>query len=75
MVFVLGSLFPAVAQIDADGFVASAAQYAGTSAVILALVVAIFVVGRRPPPRAHGWSAPSPSWLPAWWWHVSTCRS
>ncbi|GAA3950082.1 hypothetical protein [Actinoplanes auranticolor] len=60
-VFVLGSLFLAVAQIDADGFVASAAQYAGTSAVILTLVVAVFVVDRRPLPRLDA-TAPSP-WL------------
>jgi hypothetical protein len=49
-VFVLGSVFLAFAQVQTDGFVASTAQYAGTSAVIFALVVAAFVVGRRPLP-------------------------
>ncbi|MET0496611.1 MAG: hypothetical protein ABW000_26095 [Actinoplanes sp.] len=60
-VFALGSLFLAATQIDADGFVASAAQYAGTSAVIVALVVAVFVVDRQPLLRIDA-TAPSP-WL------------
>jgi hypothetical protein len=60
-VFVLGSVFLALAQIETDGFVASAARYTGTSAVILALVVAAFVVARRPLPRIDA-TAPSP-WL------------
>jgi hypothetical protein len=60
-VFVLGSVFLAFVQFESDGFVASAAQYAGTSAVILALVVAALVVGRRPLSRIDA-TVPSP-WL------------
>ena len=58
-VFVLGSLFLAFAQIETDGFVAPAARYAGTSAVIIALVAAAFVAGRRPLPRIEA-IAPGP---------------
>jgi hypothetical protein len=60
-VFVLGSAFLAFVQIETDGFVASAARYIGTSAVILSLTAAAFVVGRRPLPRIDV-TAPSP-WL------------
>ena len=50
-VFVLGSVFLAFAQIETDGFVASAARYAGASTVIVVLVVAAFVTRRPLLPR------------------------
>ncbi len=46
-VFVTGSAFLAVVQIAADDFIASPAQYVGTSVVIVMLVVLAFVVGSR----------------------------
>ena len=61
-VFVVGSVFLAFVHIEIDGFVASASQYAGATVAIVVLVVAAFLVGRRPlpgrrrPPRARGWS-------------------
>ena len=58
-IFVVGSVFLAFVHIEIDGFVASASQYARASVAIVVLVVAAFLVGRRPLPRIDA-TAPSP---------------
>jgi hypothetical protein len=59
VVFVTGSAFLAFAQIESDDFVATVGQFAGANVAIVVLVVAAFVVGRRPWSRVDA-AAPSP---------------
>jgi hypothetical protein len=57
--FVAGSVFLALSQIQSERFTASPARFAQAAAAIVALIVTAFVTGRRPAPRAEG-RAPRP---------------
>jgi hypothetical protein len=67
-VFVVGSAGLALMQYDEHQFIGTPLQFAVTGAVIVGLIVAAFVVGRRPQreghdtPRLHRGPTPRPLW-------------
>ncbi|MFJ4715443.1 hypothetical protein [Streptomyces sp. NPDC088785] len=60
LVFGAGAVFLGYAQAESEHFVASAGQFAGAGAAIVALIALAFAVGRRPGPRRDA-PAPAPA--------------